>query len=237
MVRARPWDADRPKQRPAVTPVAELDAIQALDDVYGFGAVGGEVEVVRERDRDRALRPARLDVEHGQAAGTLVVHVQLAHVPGGRDVVRDDADAVVVDNRERARVDDVDRAGHAVRDVDAWGELAQRAGDDPGQRVGVHVERGLGQGRRLYIRGRQEPRRQVVHRPRRAGVDRRRGPHNREHHGGRAYDGKDEHSRQEHAEHARADGTGQRPEARFTRPEDLQVSASARRPIFRHRDA
>src|SRR5712692_6567022 len=118
MIGARPRDAYRSEQAPTVVRVAELDPLQALDDVDGLFPVGREVEVVWERDADRlAARAAGVDVDDGEAARPLVVDIQRAHVPSWRDVVGDVPNSEVVDDREGTRVDHVDCTGRAVRHV------------------------------------------------------------------------------------------------------------------------
>src|SRR5713226_2181574 len=96
IISARPWDRDRTKQAPPVVGVAELDPLQPLDHVDGLAAVGGEIKVVRERNRDSlAVRPAGVDVDDGEVARSLVVHVQRAHVPRRCDVMRDESNRKV----------------------------------------------------------------------------------------------------------------------------------------------
>ena len=185
VVGARPRNSHRPEELPAVPPVAKLDALLTLHDVDRLGAVRREVEVVRVRDADRRRRLARVDVEHRQAARALVVHVQRAHVPGGRDVVRNLTDTEVVDDLVGDRVDHVDGPGAAVGNVDALRDLAQRARDDARHRVRVNVEGRRGKGRRLHVRWREQPRGLLVGRRR---VDRRSCQDNARDHGGGAQD-------------------------------------------------
>ena len=235
VVGAGPWDAHGLQQLPPVTPVPKLDALQALHDVDRLGPVRREVEVVGKRDVDSPAGPPRVDVEHGQAARPLVVHVQRAHVPGRRDVVRDGADAEVVDHLVGRGVDDVDGSRAAVRHVHPLLQLAQRAGHGARERVGVDVERGVGKARRLDIRRGQEPRGLLVLGRGGAGADWRSGPHDRRHDGGRAEDRDGEDDGEKDPKGPRPHGPGQGPDAasRLTRPEDLQAWASARRPTGR----
>ena len=236
MVGAAPWDVHRSHQLPAVAPVSKFDAVQPFHDVHCLGAVRGEVEVVGKGDRDLAGRTAGVDVEHRQAARTLVVDVQSAHVPGRRDVVGNEADPVVVDDAEGGRIDHIHGSRNTVRHVHARRYLAQRAGHHTGKRVGVDVERGAGQARGLDVGLGEEAFGAHVQRARgRAGSDRRRRPDDGEHDGRRAQDAEKEDGREEDPEHPRPKGTTERAGRGLTRPEDLQVSGSARKPIDRRR--
>src|SRR5260370_13206419 len=142
MIGAGPRDAHRSEQAPPVVRVAELDPLQALDDVDGLFPVRREVEVVGERDADRwAARAAGADVDDGEAARPLVVDIQRAHGPSRRDVVGYVPDSEVVDDREGTRVDHVDRTGRAVRHVHTGWNLTQRAWDDARQRFRLNVYR------------------------------------------------------------------------------------------------
>src|SRR5206468_13047186 len=101
----------------------------------------------RKRNRDPARGVAALNVQHRQAAGALVADVERAHVPSGRDVMWEETDAVMVDDVEGGRIDDVNRAGTAVGHVNARRQLAERPRDGSGKRVGVDVESWIGKAR------------------------------------------------------------------------------------------
>ena len=198
VIGAGPRDSHRLQELPTVAPVSKLHALLALHHVDRLRAVRGEVQVVGIGNRNRARRLAGVDVDDRQAARPLVVHVQRAHIPRRRDVVRNPANPEVVDDLIGVGVDDIDGSGPAVGDVNALRNLAQRAWDRPGEVVGIDVEHGIGQARRLDI-GRCQQARGL-------GVRRRwvfgdchgwGGPYNCADHDGRADDDHDEYRSEE----------------------------------------
>ena len=99
--------------------IAEVESLPGLGDDDRVAPVGREVEVVGiGRPGSASARAARPRVDRREAVAEVVVDVQGAQVVRRRDVLRQRADAEVVDDLERALIDDVDGVRLAVRDVD-----------------------------------------------------------------------------------------------------------------------
>ena len=120
---------------------AEVQALQALGDDDGKAPIGGEVEVVRVLDRDRAARPAGPRVDRGERVAQVVVDVERLEVPGRRDVLGQRAGRELRDDLHRALADHRDRVAHAVGDVDQRGIALDLGAEHAGGVGAVDVDR------------------------------------------------------------------------------------------------
>ncbi len=116
MVDAETVDVHRLHEREGVR-VAEVEAFEAFGDHDRVLAVGGEVHVVRVVDGNvRAGLPGRR-IDWRQRVAAVVRHVQRLQVPGGDDVLRQDADRELIDHLRGERIDHIDRVTEGIRNV------------------------------------------------------------------------------------------------------------------------
>ena len=119
--------------------VAEIEALQPLGHDDRVPAIGGEVQVVRVLDRNRAPGTGGARVDRREAVAEVVVHVQRPQVVRRRDVLGKRADRELRDDFQRPLADHVDGVAQAVRHVHERRIAADDRTEVSGRVGAVHV--------------------------------------------------------------------------------------------------